>query len=179
MKILGIFLLCSAFLFVGCTQTPDLDKKKDSERQAVTVDAGIEDEKYNEMVSKAIKTLENKWKEIYNDPEDAMYEKTDGYFEIKNVRVVEIKENNVELFENVEYIVEFILFSDYFAYEPDYYFDAQMYNSVVVYEGGTMEVEQKNFFRVHVSKTYDADLSDIIQSITDLGDQYNCVNYLK
>lgn len=127
----------------------------------------------NDIVSKAVSVLENHWEDLY---EDSKVE-TDGHFEIKNTRVVNIKENNTEEFKNIDYIVEFILYTDYYGSAP-YYQNVGIDDTVVVHKDGTMEV-QKNLINLYRSKYYSNDFSDFIKSIDDYGDKYNCIEDLK
>lgn len=127
----------------------------------------------NDIVSKAVSVLENHWEDLY---EDSKVE-TDGHFEIKNTRVVNIKENNTEEFKNIDYIVEFILYTDYFGSAP-YYQNVGIDDTVVVHKDGTMEV-QRNLINLYRSKYYSNDFSDFIKSIDDYGDKYNCIEDLK
>ena len=127
----------------------------------------------NDIVSKAVSVLENHWEDLY---EDSKFE-TDGHFEIKNTRVVNIKENNTEEFKNIDYMVEFILYTDYFGSAP-YYQNVGIDDTVVVHKDGTMEV-QRNLINLYRSKYYSNDFSDFIKSIDDYGDKYNCIEDLK
>ena len=127
----------------------------------------------NDIVSKAVSVLENHWEDLY---EDSKVE-TDRHFEIKNTRVVNIKENNTEEFKNIDYIVEFILYTDYYGSAP-YYQIVGIDDTVVVYKDGTMEV-QRNLINLYRSKYYSNDFSDFIKSIDDYGDKYNCIEKLK
>ena len=132
---------------------------------------GIKDD---DMVSKATNELKNHWEDLYDDSTV----KTDGYFEIKNTRVIEIKKNDIEEFEDVEYIVEFVLYTDYFGAAP-YYSYAGISDSVIVYDNGDMEVAGINLLREYSSKHYTYDYSDIIKTVNDYGDKFNCVENLK
>ncbi len=127
----------------------------------------------NNMVSKAVSMLENHWEDLY---EDSKVE-TDRHFEIKNTRVVNIKENNTEEFKNIDYIVEFVLYTDYFGSAP-YYQNVGMDDTVVVYKDGKMEV-RRNLINLYRSKYYSNDFSNFIKSIDDYGDKYNCIEKLK
>ena len=126
----------------------------------------------NDIVSKAVSVLENHWEDLY---EDSKVE-TDGHFEIKNTRVVNIKENNTEEFKNIDYIVEFILYTDYLGSAP-YYENVGIDDTVVVHKDGTMEV-QRNLINRYRNKYYSNDY-DFIKSIDDYGDKYNCIEDLK
>ena len=127
-----------------------------------------------ELVDEAIKELKSSWEDIYDDSSV----KTDGYFEIKNTRVIEIKKNDIEEFEDVDYIIEFVLYTDYFGSAP-YYSNVGVTDSVVIYDNGDMEVSNVNILRMYSSRYYTYDYSDIIKEVNDYGDKYNCVENLK
>ena len=124
--------------------------------------------KTDRVASKAVKELEDRWEEIYDESPDL----SDKHFEIKNTRVITIKDNDTEQFKDIKYVVEFVLFTDYFGTSP-YYSDAGLYNNVIVYKDGTMEVTS-NYFRLYSNMNFDFDYSEIIESIDDLDDKYNC-----
>ena len=126
---------------------------------------------YDSIVKDAIKELRNEWKEIYNKSEN------DGYFEIKNTRVIEIKDNDISIFKDVKYVVEFILFTDYYGSAP-YYSEAVVSNVAVIYKNGNAEITG-DLFRRYSSATYSYDYSDIIKNIVDCGGKYNLIEYLK
>ena len=130
--------------------------------------------KHHEIVTAANKQLKDCWKEYYADPEN---DYTDGYFEIKNVRVVTIKNNDIELFQDVAYIIEYELYTDFMGTAP-YYENCGVDNNVVVYKNGTMDVVS-NFIRLYRSKTFQTDYSGFIETIDDYHSQYNCVETLK
>ncbi len=127
-----------------------------------------------ELVDDAIKELRSAWEDLYDDS----IVETDGYFEIKNTRVIEIMKNDFEGFEDVDYIIEFVLYTDYMGSSP-YYFSAGLWDSVVVYKNGDMEVTSSNQLLAFARKNYSYDYSNIIKAINDHGDKYNCIEYLK
>ena len=94
------------------------------------------------IASKAVSVLKNHWEAVYDQPNL----ETDGYFEIKNTRVINIKENTTEEFKNIDYIVEFVLYTDYYGSAP-YYQIVGTDDTVVVYKDGTMEVQRKNLIK--------------------------------
>ena len=124
--------------------------------------------KTDRVASKAVKELEDWWEEIYDESPDL----SDRYFEIKNTRVITIKDNSKEEFKDIEYVVEFVLFTNYFGTAP-YYSDAGLYNNVIVYKDGSMKVTN-NYLKRYREVTFNSDFSDIIESIDDLEDKYNC-----
>ncbi len=127
----------------------------------------------DDAVAKAVDTLKEHWKTEYKEAGAD----TDGYFEIKNTRVINIKENTTEEFKNVDYIVEFVLYTDYFGSAP-YYQSAGTDDTVVVYTDGTAKV-QSNLINQYRTKYFSNDFSVFLGSIEDLGDKYNCIEKLK
>lgn len=130
-------------------------------------------EKHDAVITKAIEELKDYWEDLY---EESKVE-NDGYFEIKNTRIITIKDNDTELFDNIKYIIEFELYTDYMGSAP-YYEDVGVYNTVVVYEIGKMDVES-NLIRAYRNKTYQTDYSGFIKSVDDYHGYYNCVKKLK
>ncbi|MBR2013005.1 MAG: hypothetical protein IJ995_02180 [Clostridia bacterium] len=126
------------------------------------------------MINDAVEELKSEWEDIYDDSRV----ETDGYFEIKNTRVIEIKRNDIEEFEDVDYIIEFLLYTDYFGSSP-YYSYSGTSDSVIVYDNGDMEVSSTNLLRWYSTKHYTFDYSDIIKTVNDYGDNFNCVENLK
>lgn len=130
--------------------------------------------KHHEIVTEATEQLKKYWKQEY---QDTKHNNTDGYFEIKNTRVITIKENEIELFKDVAYIIEYELYTDYMGSAP-YYENCGVNNNVVVYKNGTMDVAS-NLIRLYRSKTYQTDYSGFIEAIDDYHGQYNCTEKLK
>ncbi len=127
----------------------------------------------NDRISTAVIKLKNHWEDVYNNSKVD----TDGYFEIKNTRVINIKDNNTEEFKDIDYIVEFVLYTDYFGSAP-YYQIAGIDDTVVVYKGGKMEI-QSNLINRYRTRHYTSDFSEFIKSIDDYGNKYNCIENLK
>jgi hypothetical protein len=128
----------------------------------------------DETVLQAIQALKAAWEQDYAT--SATH--SDGYFEIKNTRVIYIKDNSVAHFEDVACIVEFELYTDYYGSAP-YYVNVGRLDSVTVYKDGTMEVNPMNPILVYSRATYTTDFSDFIGAITDYGTQYNQTAKLK
>ena len=131
-------------------------------------------EQHDAVITKAMEELKDCWEGLYKESKV----ETDGYFEIKNTRVLTIKENNIAPFDKVKYIIEFELYTDYYGSAP-YYEDVGVYDTVVVYDDGTMEVEASNLIRAYRSKTYQTDYAGFIQTVDDYRGYYNSVEKLK
>lgn len=127
-------------------------------------------------VNDAIRELKAEWTDIYNSQLNGL--ECDGYFEIKNTRVVKIDKTDIEIFSDIDYIIEFVLYTDYFASAP-YYSSDGGYDSVIVYKDGSMEISRSNLLRTYRSRYFNSDFSDIIKEVYDYGDKYNCVEHLK
>lgn len=126
---------------------------------------------YDSVIKEAIDALKDEWKNQYEE------HCGDGYFEIKNTRVIEIKDNDISVFKDVKYIVEFILFTDYYGSAP-YYSEAVVSNVAVIYKNGNTEITG-DLFRRYSSATYSYDYSNIIKNIVDCGSKYNVKETLK
>lgn len=125
--------------------------------------------KYDKMVREAIDLVMDAWEDLYrNDPMDS-----DGTVQIRNTRVIvfdEEKTKGDKYFEDVAYIVEFVIFSDYYGTEP-YYVNIGLHDCVIVYEDGTMKVCQ-NYIKLVYSATYRYP-TELIDEVIDFEDKYN------
>lgn len=174
MAILSILLLVSVVLNIVQICISSKSQVEDKDGGAV-----VEKVKRNEMIENAIESLSDEWTEIY-----AKDGKINGYLEIYHTRVVDITPDETDtLFQEldrgmeIDYIIEFSLYSDYFSAEP-YYHNAAVYDTVLVYEDGTTSVAS-NFFRTYSNLTYSYDYSGFVEEIEDMGTSYNRVIDLK
>lgn len=127
------------------------------------------DKKEKAQVNAAVKEVKKVWKESYDRDFE---EGSDRYVEIKNTRVVKIKEDTkTEDFKNIDYIVEFIIFSNYYLTSP-YYVNSSNKNCVTVYRNGTTEVGP-NLIDIYRARTYNNDFSGFIESVTDFENAFN------
>lgn len=141
----------------------------------VTAQDSQEVERWGDTIDTAKQALSQEWREIFSDHiQDGM--ETDGYLEIKNTRVIEVKPNENELFSDVSAVVEFTLYSDYFGSTP-YYSDARTADSVVFYNDGSCEVV-RNPFLIYSANSFSYDYSDLIAAIYDFQSDFNEVYYL-
>lgn len=123
------------------------------------------EEWYDEYINTAITKVKQMWQ--------IQYSSNDGeHLEIKNTRIISIKSNQIEEFKDIKYIVEFVLFTEYYHVAP-YYYDESIYDAVVFYQNGDSEVVENNPFKAYRSKYYINDFSEIIREICDLGSKYN------
>lgn len=143
---------------------------------SVFCSTACEKDSRKELVDDAVRELKSEWTDIYNRKLGNI--EYNGYFEIKNTRVIEIGDTDIELFKDIDYIVEFVLFTDYFGSAP-YYSSIGISDTVVVYSDGAMEVPNTNLLTAYRSRYYTVDFSDIIKKVNDCKDKYNCVEYLK
>ena len=126
----------------------------------------------DKRVSEAIETISDFWGNHYDE-----YKLEDKYLKIINTRIINIKDNISEevrrgdMFEDIDYIVEFELLSNYYNTAP-YYVNIGTNNCVTVYKDGTADV-QKSPFDLYRSRTFSTDFSPIIESIEDFEGQYN------
>ncbi len=127
--------------------------------------------KEDAMAKEAIELLTEKWEEIYED-NDIFDIETDKIIIIKNTRLIKIKDNDSEIFKDVDYVMEFILLSDYYGVAP-YYMNIGIENFVLFYKDGTAEVYKTDPFLYHASRTYDYNFDEFVDKVTDLDDRYN------
>ena len=156
-KCLALLLsFCVVFYFTACGSVGK------NHREGIAKD-------HREDIAKAIDEVSAVWKQIYLDDRSEEF-RPDGYLEIKNTRVINIKENEIEEFDNVKCIVEFILYTDYFASAP-YYCNVGMNDTIMIFHDGTVEVTPKNPIEQYRIKYYTTDYSEFIDSIEDYHDK--------
>ncbi len=168
-----IVILMSVVIFVmGVCLTINIISDKSSGTDNLNI--------LDENVEIALTKLTQHWKETFSDEQI----NTDGHLEITNTRVVKIDFNGNEkfaaLFEDdgeIEYIVEFDLYTDYFGTAP-YYQNIKYDDTVVIYKDGSAEV-MRNPLRYYSDNTYSYDYSQIIVNIDNYGGSFNQVFYLK
>ena len=152
MKKFLVLLLILCLLLCGCSSKSD--------------DAP-EIEKWQEnYIKDATDALIKFWKAEYSDSNIS-----DNYLEIKNTRIITIKDNSNEYFSDIECIVEFVLFSNYIDTAP-YYLNVGVYDSVIFYKDGTVEVSP-NYFNLYRGRTFSSDFSDVIDTIYDFEHYFN------
>lgn len=142
------------------------------------------DIKTTELINLSTEKIKKHWKEKYKDTLESNYDfviPPDGYLEIKNVRLITLKDEHIEKFdntmedydfENIKYVVEYTLFSDYYGSHP-YYVDTGGSDSVWIYKDGHMEVHDTTPFEVYRSVYYDSDFSGIIDTVQDFASEFN------
>lgn len=125
-------------------------------------------------VDLAISALTLKWKELYQQGKAG-----DGYLEIAHTRVLKIDasanaylSSKFDRGSEIEYIVEFVLFSDYFRSAP-YYYHESLYDTVMIFKDETASVMQKNILRLYSAATYTYDYSDFVKGIINYGAEFN------
>lgn len=128
-----------------------------------------------ETADKAVELLKDQWTSVYHNES---YPIDDGYLEIKNTRVITVKENGNEYFKDIDKIVDFMLLDHYLNMEPSFYSDSGMNHTVIFYRDGHTEVSKSDYINLVRGKTYETDYSDVIESIEDLGSTYNAVYHL-
>lgn len=152
-------VLCLLLCMTACGKDSTVEQAGGSEHHA--------------MITKAVAAVKDHWRSLYETDGPG----TDGHFEIKNTRVITVKKNEIKLFQNVAYIIEFVIYTDWFGSAP-YYENVGRDDTVVVYRDGTMQVKD-NQIRAYRSTTYQMDYSGFISKIDDYREQYNCVQKLR
>lgn len=135
---------------------------------------------YSELVDQAIQVLCDAWNDIYWEED---YPDKEYLLDIRSTRIICIKdtleEKQEEFFGDMEYVIEFLLYSDYMAAGENtsglnvgYYDSIGMNDNVVVYKDGHMEC-QSRVLSNYRSRTYETDYSTFIDRVIDLHEQYN------
>lgn len=123
----------------------------------------------------AIENLKTYWHdEIY--AESAGMD-LDGFLEIKWTRVVYVKSDipdgmHTQPFKDMNCFIEFFLLSDYYGSHP-YYSHAGIAECVAFKKDGSYEVLRMNPLETYRSRTFSADFSPIISSVSDRGSDFN------
>ena len=162
-KRLFLFMLCAVFIsgLFGC-------KSKDEKME-------------DKRVTEAIEVLSEYWNKTYDE-----MGVEDKYLEIINVKIVNIKDdidpeqvdNREALFDDIDYIVEFDLLSNFYNTTP-YYSNIGMNNCVAVHKDGTMSAERYSPLLLLRTSAYITDFSEIIESIEDFHGEYDQVLEIK
>lgn len=138
------------------------------------------------MVNKAVKVLKEAYTETYENMADSpqlqRYDRTmDGYLEIYDTRVIYVKDrfqlegerNQSEaegILGDVYCVIEFSVCSDIGT--APYYPNTGRYTSVIVYKDGRMEAGWSPYMD-YMYNRYKYGLADTIESISNLGDDFN------
>ncbi len=141
----------------------------------------------DKLVAQAVDTLKDYWRTEVYAPDKYISNDKRGYLEIINTRVTYVKRDfatqtefansHAAMFDHVYCVIDFALLSDYFGSAP-YYNDINMYNCIVVYLDGTMEISKLPLFDLYRSHSFNTDFSPIIESFHNLGSAYNAVYHL-
>ena len=148
MKKIFLLLLASLFLFTACN----------------SANTG-----YDNMVNDAIDTLTETWSKMNDDEQFTHLNK----IKITNTKVIEIKsDTEIEMFKDVEYIIEFSILSNYYPSDVDNMINIGMNDTVVFYKDGTKETYPKNLLTKYAQKYYDFSMP-MVEKISDLNSTYN------
>ena len=132
------------------------------------------EEEKDVTITRAVDALKASWSEYYRD--SAV--ENDGYLQIANTRRIVFKENTVKDMKNIAYVVEFLLYTDYYGSAPYYVQTTGIMDTVIVYKDGTLEVGS-NPLKAYSSQYYSWDFSAFVESVENLGNQYNITEKLK
>ncbi|MEG9430027.1 MAG: hypothetical protein VZQ61_03790 [Christensenellaceae bacterium] len=126
--------------------------------------------KYDELVNKSIVEIKSFWENKYNET-DSSNRKNDIF--IVNTRLITIDKNTyIEEFREVEYIIEFTIYSDYLGTNGKYYRNIGRCDSVAVHKDKTILVCDQNLIYNYEIRHYDFTYPMIID-VVDFGAQYN------
>lgn len=131
----------------------------------------------NENVDKAITALKDYWTGYYAETSETEKDRANGdwYLEIKNTRLVELGEVENEPLKDVEYVVEFMIYTNFYGTAP-YYNGMDVRNTVLIYKDGTVEAGSVSGIPQYIAMHYEA---PPIDAVHDYGAQYNAVYHLE
>ena len=136
---------------------------------------------HEDMISDAVVVLQDYWVDAYDEFEENGNK--ERYFEIKNTRVFTLTKAGYEDLKDVEYVVDFLLYTDCYGID-EYYTDSWVApagkgGAVAVYRNGDMVVVSNNFIISACSDASGINHGEAVKSVDDYGDQYNCKTTLK
>ena len=131
---------------------------------------------YDEEIKAALELMKETWQGLAEENPEIM---PAPYVDIKHTRILNLSEypvdvqNNqpVEGLEGIDYIIEFLMMTNYMG--DSYPCNFGVYDTVVVYENGEMSVPSTNLMRIIRSKYFLMDFSGVIEEIIDLENAYN------
>ena len=129
-------------------------------------------DKNHEKILASIDLIEDAWWERYE--KSGVVDKKDWYLEIKNTRYIKLSDHNVKTLENVDAVIEFDLYTNFYGTKP-YYENGVPPDCVVIYTDGTMEVRDYAVMRAYRATTYDTEFANFIEYVKDYNGKYNCV----
>lgn len=151
-KVISILILCLSVVILGGACKPSNEKQ------------------YDELVNNSISEIKSFWGNKYNET-DVTNRKNDIF--IVNTRLIIIDKNtDIEEFRNIEYIIEFTIYSDYLGTDGKYYRNIGRCDSVAVYKDKTFIVCDSNLISNYEMKHYDFTYPMILD-VVDFGAQYN------
>lgn len=125
---------------------------------------------YDETINQSIVLLKKCWEDVYQKRGTENH--ADEIF-ITNTRVVKIKEScGIERFQDIDYIVEFVVYSDYLGNGGKYYDNYDRFETAVVFCDGTIEIEEINPLDSYCNSRYDFSYP-MVEDVIELGAQYN------
>ena len=131
----------------------------------------------DERVDKAITALKEYWTGYYAEMSETELDRANGdwYLEIKNTRLVELGEVEKDTLKDVEYVVEFMIYTNFYGAAP-YYTAMDVRDTVLIYKDGTVEAGTTIGIPQYIAMHYEA---PPIDAVHDYGTQYNAVYHLE
>lgn len=127
-------------------------------------------DEYDKPILEAVELIEDAWLERYENNDHVLPQ--DRYLEIKNTRVIKLSRTDIEMLEDIDYIIEFDLYTNFYGTKPYYVKDIPP-DCVVAYSDGSMEVWDSNVMTVYRATTYDTDFEKFVEYVNDYEDKYN------
>lgn len=135
--------------------------------------------KQDKMIEECIQNVSDAWSEDFKQYENSTFVIDENpTIIIKNTRIIKIKDNNIPEFKDVDFVVQFLILSNYHTFAP-YYEHTGLYENVIFYKDGTSKVSQSNPFGSASVLTSDPTLQAVVDDVTDLNERYNRTIELK
>ena len=138
-----------------------------------TTTTATEEEK--QMIEKSFDTLKTGWaKTLAERAEKNNDENLRGNYtiDIKNTRLIKIKENTIEHFQNVAYIVEFLPYINYFDPNDIYTVYTGINDNVVIFKDGHQELGRR-YINMYMESRYYFKTDEYVEEVKDFGSAFN------
>ncbi len=125
---------------------------------------------YDEIMNNAISVLKEGWENVYTQ---RPIDNRENKIRIANSRIIEVKDTHeINEFQNIKSIIEFVVYSDYYGTQGKYYINAGIYDTVLVYKDGTMNFESQSLIKQYINMYIDTSLP-FISSVVEFDSSYN------
>ena len=152
--VLALLILCGALLGCAAQGGADAVTPTDAEKKAV---------------EKSFEIFRAGWTDWLNE---RVSDAGEYVIDVKNVRIVKLKENDKDRLKDVDFIVEFLFYMNYYQPGDAYSQSVNMNDSIAFYKDGTAKLENRLIYAYQMM-SYDVDTSGYIEEVRDFGAAFN------